>query len=64
MYSVQLHLLIDLGEAATFQLRKNGAELCRGVGDQSDNGVRDASTASCAASVLLDESNKISFEHI
>ena len=55
VYSIQLHLLVDLGEAATFQIRKNEKELCRAVGDQSHNGNLDASTASCAASVLLEE---------
>ena len=55
VYSLQLHLLVSLGEAATFQIRKNEGELCRAVGDHSHNGDQDASTASCAASVLLEE---------
>ena len=55
VYSLQLHLLVSLGEAATFQIRKNEGELCRAVGDHSHNGDQDAFTASCAASVLLEE---------
>ncbi len=53
VYNLQLHLLADYNEAATFHIRKNGAELCRAVGDESHSSGPDAATASCSATVVL-----------
>ena len=59
LYYFYVHVLVSVGEEADFRLEKNHELLCGLLGDNSAGGARDYDTGTCAATVMLDEGNKI-----
>ena len=57
LYYFYVHVLVDAGEYAYFNLKRNNEILCSMKGDNNGNGD-DNDTGTCAATVMLNEGKK------
>ncbi len=59
-YYFSTFVLVRAGEMGKFEIKANGQELCRGLGDQNNSGVNDYSQAVCSGVANLQEGQLVS----
>lgn len=55
LYYFSTYVLVDYGEAAAFNIRVNGANLCTAYGDNDNNGASDHPQGACGGLAQLIE---------